>query len=75
MAVNLDNLMGEAYRLYQMKGNRPAAVALIKKTVADEPVIEPFLRERLVYLSGVPFGVGKRGEDQRCHVTGILVDL
>lgn len=59
MAVNIDNLLGEAYRLARMKSNRAAAVALVKKAISEEPVIAPFLRDCNFQFKAV---IAHRGE-------------
>jgi hypothetical protein len=68
MAVNIENLLGEAYRLARMKSNRAAAVALVKKAISEEPVIVPFLRDRNAQFKAV---IAHRGE----HADSIAVEV
>jgi hypothetical protein len=68
--LNLDELLGEAYRLYQIKAHKREAAALVQQAVDAEPVIAPHLRDRLAVLRRV-------AEKRRhgCHVTRALIEI
>lgn len=73
MTVNIDNLLAEAYRLDQTGGTRQRAVALIREAATSD-LVATFLKDRRDYLKKVR-DQGRIGDQNRCHVTAVLVDL
>lgn len=71
--VNIDDLLGQAYRLDQQAGHRPEAVALIRDAAKDLSVAA-VLRQRRDQLRQVR-EARRFGDRDGCHVTATMVDL
>lgn len=75
--MNIDDLLGEAYRLDQTQGHRAEAVALIREAAKEGRVGEVLhqkrdqLRELRRARQQFRGGIMLDG----CHVTAVLVDL
>ena len=72
--INLDELLGNAYRLDQAAMQRPRAVALIKEAAASNPAIRAALvhrRDMLRQVRDARQVLDRHG----CHVTATQFDL
>lgn len=72
-ALNIDELLGRAYRAMSVGGNRPEAIKLIQDATAD-PAVALVLRQKRDYLTAVR-DARRMGQQDGCHVTATLVEL